>query len=284
LFELGTVYRNEKAGVLHGLLRVKGFTQDDAHIFCLPEQLKGEIDSIIDFVIEVMRIFGFEDLEMELSTRPSKYIGSDKDWKQATQILEEVLKEKAFNYKINPGEGAFYGPKIDIKLKDALKRKWQAATIQCDFNLPSRFKLSYIDEKGKKKQPVMLHRVILGSLERFLGVLLEHYAGNLPLWLAPLQVIIIPVKEDFFPYASEIKEILERESIRCQIDNRSQTLNKRIRDAEIEKIPYILVIGEKEKKNSTLTVRRRHQTSLEEKPIKEFLLKLKEEIEKKFIF
>jgi threonyl-tRNA synthetase len=194
-FELGTVYRHEKAGVLHGLLRVRGFTQDDAHIFCLPEQLRPEIKSIIDFVFDTMKVFGFKDVAIELSTRPEKYIGSDEDWQQATEALEAALKEKGLSYEINVGEGAFYGPKIDIKLKDALKRFWQCATIQCDFVLPKRFNLSYIDASGKERQPIMLHRVLLGSLERFIGALLEHYKGDLPLWLAPIQAIVIPIKD-----------------------------------------------------------------------------------------
>ena len=186
-FELGTVYRYEKTGVLHGLLRVRGFTQDDAHIFCLSAQLKEEIKAIIDFVFDTMKVFGFSDVGIELSTRPEKYIGTDQDWQRATLALEESLKEKGLAYDINVGEGAFYGPKIDIKLKDALKRKWQCATIQCDFALPKRFDLAYVDEDGKLKQPIMLHRVILGSLERFMGALLEHYSGALPLWLSPIQ-------------------------------------------------------------------------------------------------
>ena len=189
-FELGTVYRHEKAGVLHGLLRVRGFTQDDAHIFCLPEQLKTEIKAIIDFVFDTMKVFGFTDMGIELSTRPEKSIGSDEDWERATNALEEALKEKNLAYEVNVGEGAFYGPKIDIKLKDALKRTWQCATIQCDFAFPKRFNLAYVDDEGKEQQPIMLHRVLLGSLERFIGALLEHYNAELPLWLAPTQVLV----------------------------------------------------------------------------------------------
>ncbi len=187
LFELGTVYRHEKAGVLHGLLRVRGFTQDDAHIFCLPEQLKEEIKSIIDFVFDTMKVFGFQDVSIELSTQPEKYIGTDQDWQSATSALEESLKEKGLPYDVNAREGAFYGPKIDIKLKDALKRKWQCATIQCDFALPKRFGLTYVDDKGQEQQPVILHRVILGSLECFIDAFIEKYKGDLPLWLSPTQ-------------------------------------------------------------------------------------------------
>lgn len=277
-FELGTVYRREKAGVLHGLLRVRGFTQDDAHIFCLPEQLKPEIKSIIDFVFDTMKIFGFNEVGIELSTRPEKYIGSDEDWQQATQTLEEALKEKGLTYDINVAEGAFYGPKIDIKLKDALKRKWQCATIQCDFALPKRFKLSYVDSDGKEKQPIMLHRVILGSLERFIGALLEHYKGDLPLWLAPTQVLVIPIKESVQGYGIKIKSALEDNLIRTEIDNRNETLDKRIRLAELNKIPYCIVVGEREIKDQTISVRKRGEGDKGSMPIEEFIKKMQAEI------
>ncbi|MBU4472905.1 MAG: threonine--tRNA ligase [Candidatus Omnitrophica bacterium] len=257
IFELGTVYRHEKAGVLHGLLRVRGFTQDDAHIFCRPEQLKDEIKSTIDFIFDIMKVFGFSDVGIELSTRPKMYIGADQDWHSATVALEESLKEKNLSYDINIGEGAFYGPKIDIKLKDALRRKWQCATIQCDFALPKRFKLAYVDQDGKEKQPVMLHRVILGSLERFIGALLEHYKGSLPLWLAPVQVLIIPIKDSLRDYSIQVQHTLEDNSIRAQIDERNETLDKRIRQAELDKIPYILVVGEREAKADTVSVRKK---------------------------
>lgn len=257
LFELGTVYRREKAGVLHGLLRVRGFTQDDAHIFCLPDQLGEEIKKIIDFVFETMRVFGFQKWGIELSTRPEKYIGSDEDWQKATSALEEALKEKGLPYEINHGDGAFYGPKIDIKLKDALKRTWQCATIQCDFALPKRFGLTYIDADGKEKQPIMLHRVLLGSLERFVGALIEHYKGELPLWLSPVQVLLIPIKESVFPYAQDVKDELERNQIRVDIDTRNETLDKRIRNAELSKIPYCLVLGDREAKNNQVSVRKK---------------------------
>ena len=256
-FELGTVYRREKAGVLHGLLRVRGFTQDDAHIFCLPEQLRDEIKKIIDFVFETMQVFGFNDWEVELSTRPEKYIGSIQDWQEATTALEDALKEKGITYEINLGDGAFYGPKIDIKLKDALKRKWQCATIQCDFALPKRFNLAYIDAQGKEKQPIMLHRVLLGSLERFIGALLEHYKGELPLWLSPVQVLLIPIKDTVAQYAQEIKNTLENENIRVDIDMRNETLDKKIRNAELDKIPYCLILGEREAKQKTVSVRKK---------------------------
>jgi threonyl-tRNA synthetase len=281
LFELGTVYRHEKAGVLHGLLRVRGFTQDDAHIFCLPGQLKAEIKAIIDFVFDTMKVFGFTDVSIELSTRPQKYIGTEEDWQRATEALEESLKEKNLSYEINVGEGAFYGPKIDIKLKDALKRKWQCATIQCDFALPKRFDLSYVDTDGKQKQPIMLHRVILGSLERFIGALLEHYKGGLPLWLSPLQVEIIPIKTGFQDYGLKLKALLEKNAIRTEVDNRNETLEKRIRQAEINKTPYILVVGEREKKEGTVAVRKRGRGDTGAMQIEDFIKQINEEIENK---
>jgi len=257
LFELGTVYRREKAGVLHGLLRVRGFTQDDAHIFCLPEQLSQEIKAIIDFVFDTMKVFGFDSVGVELSTRPEKYIGSEEDWQKATDALENALKDKGLPYEINQGDGAFYGPKIDIKLKDALKRTWQCATIQCDFALPKRFELAYIDAEGKEKQPIMLHRVLLGSLERFIGALIEHYKGELPLWLSPTQVLLIPVKESDSPYAQKVKEELEKNQIRVDIDSRNETLNKRIRNAELEKTPYCLILGDREARQGQVSVRKK---------------------------
>jgi len=256
-FELGTVYRREKTGVLHGLLRVRGFTQDDAHIFCLPGQLEDEIKKIIDFVFETMKVFGFDQWDVELSTRPEKYIGSEDDWQKATAALEDALKEKEIAYEINQGDGAFYGPKIDIKLKDALKRTWQCATIQCDFALPKRFNLTYIDAEGKEKQPIMLHRVLLGSLERFIGALIEHYKGELPLWLAPVQVLLIPIKDTLQAYAETVKARLEQDNIRVDIDMRNETLDKRIRNAELSKIPYCLIIGEREAKQEQVSVRKK---------------------------
>jgi threonyl-tRNA synthetase len=278
LFELGTVYRHEKAGVLHGLLRVRGFTQDDAHIFCLPGQLKTEIKAIIDFVFDTMRVFGFNEVGIELSTRPQKYIGSDADWEKATRALEESLKEKDLSYEINAGEGAFYGPKIDIKLKDALNRKWQCATIQCDFALAKRFDLSYVDTDGKERQPIMLHRVLLGSIERFIGALVEHYNGAFPLWLAPTQAIIIPITDSLEAYALKVKGTLVTCGVRVDIDNRNETLQKRIRNAELNKTPYILVIGEREAENSTVAVRKRKEGDLGSMPLDDFVNKVKLQI------
>ncbi len=280
-FELGTVYRHEKAGVMHGLLRVRGFTQDDAHIFCLPSQLQTEIKSIIDFVFTTMKVFGFSDMGVELSTRPSKSIGSDEDWKLATDALESSLKDMGLTYEINEGDGAFYGPKIDIKLKDALKRSWQCATIQCDFSLPKRFNLSYVDVDGSQKQPIMLHRVLLGSIERFTACLTEHYMGDFPLWLAPEQVRVIPIKEDFAQYGQEVKNLLLDSGIRAEIDSRNETLNKRIRQAELEKAPYILVVGQRETEAKSVTVRKRHHKDQQSLAASDFIEKIKEEITRK---
>lgn len=281
LFELGTVYRHEKAGVLHGLLRVRGFTQDDAHIFCAPQHLRDEIKGVIDFVFDTMQAFGFTDVGIELSTRPEKSIGTDEDWARAQDALEGALKEKNLTYEINAGEGAFYGPKIDIKLKDALKRSWQCATIQCDFALPKRFNLAYIDADGKQKQPIMLHRVLLGSLERFIGALLEHYNAELPLWLAPTQVLVIPVKDSASEYAQNLKKDLLDNSIRCQVDTRNETLDKRIRNAEINKIPYCLVVGEREAKSGSVSVRKKGKGDLGVKELAAFIKEIKEDIENK---
>jgi len=280
LFELGTVYRHEKAGVLHGLLRVRGFTQDDAHIFCLPEQLKEEIKAIIDFVFDTMKVFGFQDLGIELSTRPEKYIGSEEDWQRATSALEDSLKEKGLAYEVNAGDGAFYGPKIDIKLKDALKRKWQCATIQCDFALPKRFDLAYVDADGSQRQPIMLHRVLLGSLERFIGALLEHYAGALPLWLAPVQVMIIPIKPDVMEYSQTVKKALAETGIRIELDSRNETLDKRIRQAEVEKIPYCLVVGGREAKQGVVAVRKKGLGDMGTMSVADFVQRLTQELQR----
>ena len=243
-FELGTVHRHEKSGVLHGLVRVRQFTQDDAHILCTPEQLNSEIMAIVDFVNYAMGIFGFE-YEVELSTRPEHSIGSDADWESATNALENALKNNKMNYDINAGDGAFYGPKIDFKLKDALKRKWQCATIQCDFTLPERFDLSYIGADGEKHRPVMLHRVILGSIERFIGVLIEHYTGAFPVWLSPVQCTLLTVTDKHIPYAQEVYNKLIDADIRCEKYFENEKLGYKIRQAQMQKIPYMLVIGDK---------------------------------------
>jgi len=256
-FELGSVYRHEKSGVLHGLLRVRGFTQDDAHIFCLRRQVAEEVVKIIDFVEETLNVFGFREFEVELSTRPEKYIGTEADWKEATDALKNALETRRVRYEVNEGDGAFYGPKIDIKLKDAIGRAWQCATIQCDFALPERFNLRYTGQDGEEKRPVVLHRVILGSLERFIGALIEHYGGAFPLWLAPVQVKIIPITEAGLGYAKEIEADLRRLGFRAETDSRNEKMQKKIRAAELEKIPYMAVIGKREMENGTVSLRSR---------------------------
>jgi len=280
-FELGTVYRNEKSGVLHGLLRVRGFTQDDAHIFCLREQAEDEIIKVIDFVIDTLNVFGFDEFSVELSTRPAKSIGNDEDWEAAQSALINALKRKYLEYSVNEGEGAFYGPKIDIKLKDALKREWQCATIQCDFNLPERFDLKYIGQDGKEYRPIMIHRVILGSIERFIGALIEHFAGALPLWLAPTQALIIPVSEKAMEYSRKIEKLLFENDIRVALDSRNERLQKKIRDAEVEKIPYMVIIGEREATEGSLSIRSKSQGDLGEIKPEDFIQMIKKEIQEK---
>ncbi len=275
-FELGTVHRHERAGVLHGLPRVREFTQDDAHILCTPEQLDQEIKQIIAFVTDVMKVFGF-DFEMELSTRPEKTIGTDEDWDRATAALKKVLDENNFPYQINEGEGAFYGPKIDVTLKDVLDRKWQCATIQCDFSLPERFDLNYIGSDGEKHRPVMLHRVILGSLERFMGVLIEHYAGAFPTWLAPVQAILLTITDKHIPYGEEVYNQLLAKSIRVEKDFRNESLRLKIREAQLQKIPYMVVIGDKEVENGGVSPRLRTGEDLKFLPLDEFISLIQEE-------
>ena len=280
-FELGDVYRHEKSGVLHGLLRVRGFTQDDAHIFCLREQVEDEIADVINFVKETMDVFGFKDFDVELSTRPPKFIGRIEDWQEAQAALISSLKLKKLEFDINEGEGAFYGPKIDIKIKDALKRPWQCATIQCDFALPERFDLTYIGKDGKEHRPIMLHRVILGSIERFIGTLIEHYAGEFPLWLSPIQIVVIPIAKSQNSYAETLTKECLKEELRAKLDGRDETMQKKIREAELEKIPYMLIVGEKETKSGTVSVRSKRKGDLGSMKPDDFIKRVKEEIEKK---
>lgn len=279
-FELGTVLRHEKSGVLHGLLRVRQFTQDDAHILCTPQQLNSEILGIINFVRDVMGMFGFEYI-MELSTRPEKSIGSDEDWERATNALENALQEIKADYRINEGDGAFYGPKIDIKLKDALSRLWQCATIQCDFTLPERFGLTYVDADGERKRPVMIHRVVLGAIERFLGVLIEHYAGAFPLWLSPVQVVVMTITDRLHGYAVEVAETLKREGIRVEEDLRNEKIGFKIREARNQKIPYMIILGDKELESGTIAVRKRGTDKTDSFSVESFLALLREEIARK---
>jgi len=275
-FELGTVHRHEKSGELHGLLRVRGFTQDDAHILCRPDQLNEEIVSIIDFINDVMKVFGFE-YEMELSTRPEKSIGTDEDWERATQALLNTLKAGKLPFDINEGDGAFYGPKIDVKLKDALGRRWQCATIQVDFAMPERFDLHYVGSDGEKHRPVMLHRVILGAMERFIGVLIEHYAGAFPVWLAPVQAILLTVTDRQVSYAEGIFRRLIQKGIRAEKDFRNEKLGFKIREAQLQKIPYMLVIGDREEKEGTLAPRKRSGESMKAMGVEQFIAQIESE-------
>lgn len=280
-FELGTVYRYEKSGVLHGLLRVRGFTQDDAHIFLPEDMVKEEVKEIIKFIDHTFKTFGFKDFEIELSTQPEKFIGTQSMWDKATKSLQKALEELNLKYKICPGEGAFYGPKIDVKVKDALNRLWQCSTIQVDFALPENFNLSYVDENNQKKKVVLIHRAILGSLERFFGILIEHYKGLFPVWLAPVQVRILSISDKSLKYAKELEEIFKKEKIRVELDLRNLTLSKKILEAESEKIPLICVVGEKEAENKTINLRDKIRKVKKEVKVEEFLKELKERIESK---
>ncbi len=275
-FELGTVHRHEKTGVLHGLMRARQFTQDDAHILCTPDQLNAEIRAIADFVAYAMKIFGFE-YEVELSTRPAKSIGSDADWEMATSALKNALNDNRITYDINEGDGAFYGPKIDFKLKDALKRKWQCATIQCDFTLPERFDLSYIGPDGEKHRPVMLHRVILGAIERFMGVLIEHYAGAFPIWLSPVQAVLLSVTDKHIPYGEAVYQRLIDAGVRVEKGFDNEKLGFKIRQAQMQKIPYMLVIGDREMEAGHIAPRRRDGKNLGAMTPDEFIALLKEQ-------
>jgi threonyl-tRNA synthetase len=275
-FELGTVLRHERSGVLHGLTRVRQFTQDDAHILCMPEQVESEILGVLQFVAEVMAIFGF-DYEVELSTRPEKSIGTEAEWELATNALLGALKTWRRPYNLCEGEGAFYGPKIDIKLKDALQRRWQCATIQCDFTLPERFDLTFVGPDGERHRPVMLHRVILGSLERFLGVLVEHFAGAFPVWLAPVQAILLPITDRVHAYAQEVAQALWDADLRVEVDDRPETLRYKIREAQVQKIPYMVIMGDREAADRTLAPRLRDGTEFKDIPLETFIQRLKEE-------
>ncbi len=255
-FELGTVHRHEKSGVLHGLLRVREFTQDDAHILCTPQQLNSEIRGVITFVCDMMGVFGFE-YEMEISTRPEKSIGSEEDWERATKALMEAMDDEEIPYKINEGDGAFYGPKIDVIIKDAIGRMWQCATVQCDFALPERFELEFVGADGGRHRPIMLHRVILGSIDRFLGVLIEHFAGAFPAWMSPVQVKILTITDRSANYARSVAGRLREEGFRVESDLRNEKIGYKIREARLEKVPYMLILGDKEADTGTVAVRHR---------------------------
>jgi len=271
LFELGTVYRYERAGTLHGLLRIRGFTQDDSHIYCTRDQLQEEIISLLEFVMSVLRAFGFEDFTFHLSTKdPSKYVGSDEIWTEATTALAAALERHGVEYSVKEGDAAFYGPKIDIHVRDAIGRTWQLSTIQCDFNLPERFQLEYVAPDGTRQRPIMLHRALFGSIERFFGVLVEHYAGAFPAWLAPVQVRVLPVAEAHHDYASEVVAHLEQFDVRVDLVEASDPLGKRIRAAKLDKIPYLLVVGDEDVSNRTVGVNPRGSDVERDVPLTEF--------------
>ena len=255
--ELGTVYRYERSGVLHGLLRVRGFTQDDAHIFCREDQIEDEILSVLDFTLFVLKTFGFNQYDIYLSTRPEKYVGNPENWERSTNALKRALEMKGLSFEIDPGEGVFYGPKIDIKVKDSLNRPWQCSTIQVDFNNPERFAMVYRGSDGKEHRPIMIHRALMGSLERFFGILIEHYAGVFPLWLAPVQVKILTIAERHADYAVSLSEMLKKEEIRTELDIENEKIGYKIRNATVMKVPYLVIIGDKEVSDNSLTVRKR---------------------------
>ena len=279
--ELGLVHRHEKSGVLHGLFRVRNFTQDDAHIFCMESQLEQEILKIINLIDAMYKTFGFEDYRVELPTRPLKRIGSDEMWDRAEKVLREVMESKKLDYIVNEGDGAFYGPKIDFHIRDCLDRTWQCATIQLDFSMPEKFDIEYTGEDNLRHRPVMIHRVVLGSLERFIGILLEHYSGNLPLWLAPAQMIVCPISDKFSDYSNEIFCRLKNKGYRVEIDNRVESLSKKIKQAEIIKIPYMIIIGQKEEETGTITVRRKAGEDIKEIKLADFISMAKDIIKNK---
>nr|WP_330165210.1 threonine--tRNA ligase [Iocasia fonsfrigidae] len=278
--ELGLVHRHELSGTLHGLMRVRNFTQDDAHIYCLPSQIEDEITGVIKLVNTIYSAFGF-DYCIELSTKPEKAMGSDELWDRATEALKNTIEENNLDYEINEGDGAFYGPKIDFHLEDSLGRTWQCGTIQLDFQMPERFDLTYVGRDGDDHRPVMLHRVIYGSLERFMGILIEHYAGAFPVWLSPVQVAIIPVSDDQLSYAKTLKKNLEEEKIRVEIDDSNEKLGYKIRQAQVQQIPYMLIVGSNEEEDKTVSVRERREGDIGVMGINEFQKRIKQEIVEK---
>jgi threonyl-tRNA synthetase len=276
-FELGTVYRHERSGVLHGLLRVRGFTQDDAHIFCTPEQLQDEIIGVIEFASYMLGVFDFNEYRTYLSTRPEKSVGSDEQWERATQALVDAMDAHDIEFELDEGGGAFYGPKIDIKVKDAIGRLWQCATIQCDFTQPERFDITYVGEDGQEHRPVMIHRVVLAGIERFLGIVIENYAGAFPVWLAPVQVMVLPITERHHDYAAQVVAKLLAEGFRAEADTAASTLGARIRHAEMQKYPYMLVVGDREQEQGQVAVRHCDEGDLGPQPLDHFMLRLREE-------
>ncbi len=287
LAELGTVYRYERSGVLHGLLRVRGFTQDDAHIFCMPEQIEGEIEACIDFAYSVMRTFGFDKYVVELSDwdakHPENYAGSPEDWGSATAALQNTLTKLGVPFKKIEGEAAFYGPKIDVKLIDAIGRPWQLSTVQFDFNLPGRFGLEYVGEDGNRHRPLMVHRALWGSVERFFGILIEHYAGAFPVWLAPVQAEVLPLSEKFSVYAGNVAAELRTAGFRAHVDERNEKLQAKIRDAQLQKIPYMLIVGGKEAEAATVSVRHQSKGDLGPRPVAEFIADLRQQVDSRTV-
>ncbi|MCX8069850.1 MAG: threonine--tRNA ligase, partial [Thermodesulfovibrionales bacterium] len=279
--ELGTVYRYERSGVLHGLMRVRGFTQDDAHIFCREDQIEDEILKILDFTLFILKTFGFSSYDVYLSTRPDKYVGSLENWEKATEALKRALELKSLKYEIDPGEGVFYGPKIDIKIKDSLNRSWQCSTIQVDFNLPERFDITYRASDGKSHKPIMIHRALMGSLERFFGVLMEHYAGAFPVWLAPTQAIILTISEKVNDFAEDVLSQLRNEGLRVELNNENEKIGFKIREATIRKIPYLIIVGEKEAQEKQITVRMRKGDNLPPMRVEEFVEMITKQINDK---
>lgn len=279
--ELGLVHRHELSGVLHGLFRVRAFTQDDAHIYCREDQIESELEGVIHLIERIYKKFGFNDYHVELSTKPEKHIGDDKVWNHAESVMESVAKKLKLNYKINPGDGAFYGPKFDFHIKDSIGRTWQCGTIQLDFSMPERFDLTYIDEKGAKVRPVMIHRTVLGSLERFIGVLLEHTAGVLPTWLAPVQVNVITVGQAAEKFAAEVNEKLVAAGVRSELKDENETVGKKIREAELQKVPYMLVIGEKEVASKSVAVRTLENREIKSHKLDEFIAQISKELKER---
>lgn len=279
--ELGTVYRFERSGVLHGLMRVRGFTQDDAHIFCTPDQLRGEIATVLDFVLEMLRTFGFTNYELFLSTKPEKYVGSDALWTQATEALEGALADRALDYTVDPGEGVFYGPKIDVKIRDVLDRQWQCSTIQVDFNLPERYQIHYTGSDGAKHRPIMVHRALLGSLERFFGILIEHYAGEFPLWLAPVQAVVLPITDGQIPAADGVVARLREAGLQVACDSSTDKLGAKIRRAQLQKIPYMLVLGKREAESGMVAVRSRGTGDEGAMPVDAVVARLRQEVDQR---
>jgi threonyl-tRNA synthetase len=277
--ELGTVYRYERSGTLHGLMRVRGFTQDDAHIFCRPDQVEAEVSGVLNLTFELLRAFGFSQYAILLSTRPKEYVGDLAMWERATRSLQMALERRNLPFDVDEGGGAFYGPKIDIKITDALGRAWQCTTVQFDFNLPERFDLSFQDADGGRTRPYMVHRAILGSMERFLGVLIEHYAGAFPLWLAPTQMVVIPIADRHLDYAWSVKAQLQASGFRVEVDDRSERMNLKIRNAQLQKIPYMLVVGNAEQEHGTVSVRHRDGTNLGAMPLAALMQQLTGELE-----